>query len=49
MYSLIGEPPSDLDGCHDNLTLSAVISEATNGPSGLAGFPAVWKISLNRK
>ena len=35
---MTGVPPSDSGGCHDNVTLSAVISDTWRGPTGADGL-----------
>ena len=32
------EPPSDSGGCHDNVTLSSLMSETLRGPTGAEGL-----------
>jgi len=36
-YLVTGEPPSCLGGCHDSVTLSAVMSLTSSGPTGALG------------
>lgn len=39
MYAVSGCPPSDFGGFHDNVTVVAVRSEVSSGPSGAEGGP----------
>ena len=47
MYPVSGEPPSDLGGFQESDTLSAVMSEATRGPSGGEGLSDAGKATDN--
>ena len=35
---MTGEPPSDSGGCHDNVTLSSLMSDTLRGPTGADGL-----------
>lgn len=37
-YPVTAEPPSEVGGCHDNVTESAVMPWAVRGPVGLVGL-----------
>ena len=45
MYPVSGEPPSDLGGFQESDALSAVMLEATRGPSGGEGLSDAGKVT----